>query len=576
MQDVARAEPRGLRAGVRWAWGGGWSQRWWRVGLMIGVVALVVPLCGGRALPFHDASGIVGLGGALALRDDPAARVRELYDIDIRAYPSSLYFGWAYLAGALGVPMDVAFSVFTALFSLWGPLLATLLLLSAFGRPLYLALLVLPVAYHHQIWYGFLGSSAAVSGVIAAIAFARRTIDRPGVGNHLGLAGALLFVAAAHPFPLALTLVAVAPLLLWPGTRGVGGDGGSPASVRARAVVGRLATLVPTAVFLAGWVSSFFGKRSGEVSVVRRAIAELGLHAPSLSDARTFVEWLGNGYKSGWDELPPLVALLCLAAFIVVGARPPSGARPSSGAQPPPAAAPVTSAQPAPRGWRSVASALRRDGLQWVGLGWPVLVFGLGYLFLPMKLMWPDFWWGVRVRCVFPLFLLLVALPRVRARGLPAWAAAPALAAGVGLLAYITYDFSAHWRGRCLPGFDQAIAAIPPGRSVLAFPAMPDRHYTLGHPYLAQAYVARKGGRVVPYLGGHPGAYWITMKPPPPSPPWGDPAAFVWPLHAAGWDYFLLERPALGPVPPDPMRLAPPGSVSVVSAAGRWILWRRN
>ena len=121
-----------------------------------------------------------------------AARVRELYDIDIRAYPSSLYFGWAYLAGVVGVPMDVAFSLFTALFSLLGPLLATLLLLSAFGRPLHLALLVLPVSYHHQVWFGFLGSSAAITGILLALAFARRVIDRPSVGNHLGLAGALL------------------------------------------------------------------------------------------------------------------------------------------------------------------------------------------------------------------------------------------------------------------------------------------------------------------------------------------------------------------------------------------------
>jgi hypothetical protein len=526
------------------------------VGLVAGVIALVVPLCGGRLLPFHDASGIVGLGGALALRDDPAARVRELYDIDIRAYPSSLYFGWAWLAGALGVPVDVAFSIFTALFSLWGPLLATALLLSAFGRPLYLALLVLPVGYHHQIWYGFLGSSAAITGVIAAVAFARRAIDRPGLGNHLGLAGALMFVAAAHPFPLALTLVAVAPLLLWP----AGG---------ARAIALRLATLAPAAVFLAGWAGSFFGKRSGDVSVVRRAVAELGLHAPALADARTFVEWLGNGYRSAWDELVPMLALLSLAAFIAIGARP----APAT----PPAATPPAANPPPPgtRGWRALLGALRRDPLGRVGLGWPVLVFACGFLFLPMKLVWPDFWWGVRVRCVMPLYLLCLALPRVRARGLPAWAAAPALAAGLLMIGYISYDFSAHWRGRCLPGFDAAVAAIPPGRSVLAFPALPERHYTVGHPYLAQAYVACKGGRVVPYLGGHPGAYWITMKPPPASPPWGDPAAFVWPLHAAGWDYFLLEQPALGPPAPDPMRLAPPGAVALVSATGRWTLWRR-
>jgi hypothetical protein len=535
------AERLSLRRFGAWLWAEP-GQRWWRVGMVMGVLAVVGPLFASRLLPFHDASGIVGLGGALALRDDPAARVPELYDIDIRAYPSSLYFGWAYVAGVLGVPMDIAFSVFTAVFSLWGPLLATLLLLSAFGRPLHLALLVLPVAYHHQIWFGFLGSSAAVTGIILAVTFARRIIDRPSLGNHLGLAGAVLFVAAAHPFPLALTLVALAPLLFWP--------------ARPLAIAARAATLLPTAVFLLGWARGFFGGRSGEVSVLRRALAELPLQSPSWSDAPRFVEWLGNGYKTGWDELAPLLALVTVALLIALGTRPPAANAPAS---------PNTDAI-LPRYHRL---------LSFVGPGWPVLIFACGYLFFPMKIVWPEFWWGVRVRCVIPLYLLLLALPRVRSRGLPAWTVAPAAAAGLALLGYIGYDFATHWRGRCLQGFDQAIAAIPPGQSVLAFPALPDPHYTRGHPYLAQTYVARKGGRVVPYLGGHPGSYWITLKPPPPSPPWGDPAAFVWEQHASGWDYFLLERPVGAPPPPDPMLLAPPGAVRVAFAGERWILWSR-
>ena len=521
--------------------------RWWVVALGVGVAMMVLPLLGGRLLPFHDASGIIGLGGALALRDDPAARVRELYDIDIRPYPSSLYFGWAYLAGELGVPMDIAFSVFTAIFSLLGPILAMVLLLSAFGRPLYLALLVLPVSYHHQVWFGFLGSSAAITGILLVLAFARRLIDRPGVGNHLGLAGALLFVAASHPFPLALALAAVAPLLFWPAPAGAGG--GDRRGRLLRQLL-RLTTLLPMSLFLAAWVGSFFGRRSGEVSLLRRVLAEVPLRLPALSDGPQFLKWLGNGYETGWDEVTPAVALATLAAFLIFGARP--------------VGAPAADAPP----------SRRLDRLVLAGLAWPAVVFGLGYLLLPMKLMWPDFWWGVRVRCVVPAYLLLIALIRVRPRGLPAWATAPALAAAVGLFGYIAYDFSTYWRGRVLVGFDQALAAVPPGRSILVFPDLPDAHYTEGHPYLPQHYVSRKGGRVVPYLGGHPGAYWITMKEPPPSPPWGDPRLFDWQTHGAGYDYFLMELPVDG-APPDPMRFAPPGAVGVVSAHGQWVLWKR-
>jgi hypothetical protein len=279
-------------------------------------------------------------------------------------------------------------------------------------------------------------------------------------------------------------------------------------------------------------------------------MAELRPSLPSLADGPMFLKWLGNGYESGWDELAPAVALLTLAAFLIFGARP------APGEAPPP------------------APARRPDPLLLAGLGWPVVVFAAGYLFLPMKLMWPDFWWGVRVRCVMPLFLLLIALPRVRPRGLPTWAAAPALAAALWMFGYIVHDFSSYWRGRVLVGFEQALAAVPPGRSILVFPDLPDAHYTEGHPYLPQVYVARKGGRVVPYLGGHPGAYWITMKEPPPSPPWGDPRLFDWQQHAAGYDYFLLELPVDG-APPDPMRFVPPGAVGVVSAHGQWVLWKR-
>lgn len=519
-----------------------------------GIALLVLPVLASPVLPFHDAPGIVGLGGALALRDDPAARVAELYQLDIRPYPSALYFGWAALAGALGVPVGWAFSLFTAVFSLAGPPLALLLLLDAFRRPRHLALLALPVGYHQQIWYGFLGSSASITGMLAALAFARRlqvpSDVRPGVGNHLGLAGALLYVAAAHPFPLAITLVMVAPLLLWPPPVAAGGG-------RRWGLVGlRLLALVPTALFLARWVGSFFAGRAGGVSLFRRLSVELPLTAPSLSDGPLFLEWLGNGYTAAWDALVPGLGLATLIAFLLLGARP-------SPRQASPAPAPG-------RDWSTI-----------VGLGWPALVLALGFLLLPMRVMWPEPWWGLRVRLVVPLFLVAVALVRPRERGLPAWALAPA-AALAGLFAlYVSYDFATHWRGRSLAGFSETIAAIPPGRSLLFFPAagpgavFPERHYTLPHPYLGQHYVARAGGRSLPHLRGHPGAYWITMKPPEPAAPsWGDPRQFDWQAHAAGFDYFLMEVPGEGPLP-DPMATAPAGAYGTVMARGRFILWNR-
>jgi hypothetical protein len=531
----------------------GWLRRHWLwVAIAAGIAATWLPLLMTRVLPFHDASGIIGLGGALNHRDNPAARIHEFYQLDIRAYPSALYFGWLWLLGNLGIGAEPAVSLFIALFVLAGPPLALMLVLHSFGRPLWLALLVFPVSYHHQVWFGFLGSSAAITGLLLAVAFARRVVERASPGNAAGLAAAILFVAAAHPFSLALTLMVIAPLLLWPPS------GGRNWRRWLRSYGLRALALVPSVLFLSSWFAGFFTQRTGGRSLLTKISVELRLSAPKLGDGPRFVDWLGNGYRADWDEAVPLLALVTLVVFLVLGAR----AAPARGADPTAAAAPA-------RNWRD------RDWLTIVGLGWPVLSLALGYLTLPMQLMWPEHWWGVRVRCVAPCFVLAIALIRPRRRGLPITALTPAVLAGVLFLGYVAYDFRSYFRNQVLAGFDETIALIPPGQSVLGFPVLPDRHYTEGHPYLVQHYVARKGGRAVPQLKGHPGSYWITMKAPPPSPAWGDPRQFVWDEHAAGFDFFLMEMP-VGRSPFDPMRDAPRERVGSVAVNGQWLLWHRR
>jgi hypothetical protein len=490
--------------------------------LIAAVIWQALPLLITRVVPFHDAPGFIGLAGVLSHLDD--ARTRGFYDVDFGLYPSWIPFAWAGLGALAHVPADVALDLFTAIFCLAGPPIALLFALRAFGRREELALLALPFGYHHQIWYGFLGSAAGVTGLMAALAAARRVADAPRARPLLALAGTLLFVAGCHPFSLALTLLVVAPMLFFPA-------GERPWRVRAL----RLSAFLPTALFLAGWARGFFGAGSGRAGVG----SALGGPRPSLAEqATTFIEWLNGGYRGPIDEIVVAVALLCLVAFLVAGAR---------------------SEEPRPR---QVARA------ESIWLASAAALLALGYLLLPDKVYWPTYWWGVRVRCVAPLVLVAVVAVRPARRGLPALAVAPALVAGVLFAGYVIVDFAGHWR-RALDGFDEAIAAIPPGHSLLELPALPDAHYTLGHPYLGQYYVARTGGRAVPYLGGHPGSYWVTMKPPPPSPPWGDPALLDWSIHGAGYDYFLLERGPAG----DPLAGNP--AVTPVVDRGRWKLYRR-
>jgi hypothetical protein len=508
-------------------------ERWVEVLLGVGIAVQCLPVLLTRVLPFHDAAGVIGLSGVLAHLDDPVTR--DFYTVDYGAYPSIAYFGWAWLAAQLHVPVDAAFNVFIALFCLAGPPLALLLVLRAFRKPRLLALLALPIGYHHQIWYGFLGSAAAITGLLLALAFARELAERPRLANHVGLAAATLFVALCHPFALALTLMVVAPVLVWP----------APAGRRWLMAV-RLGCFLPTVLFLAAWARSFFGAGATDArdgaSWTFRLARELRLQRPPLGeDLAIFFQWLNGGYLGHVDDVITAVALAGLAVFLIAGVR----GQPTS----------------------------NRGSSLW--LGWAGLALALGYLLLPMKLYWPTYWWGLRGRCVVPLFLVAVAAVRVRPRGLPAWAAVPSALAGLIFAIYVGADFRGHWRGRALEGFDQAIAAVPPGHSLLYFAVFPEPHYTLPHPYIAQYYVARTGGRATPFLGGHPGSYWVTQKPAPEAPPWGDRTQFVWQDHGLGYDYFLVEMPLEGPQI-DPLSNVPTGAVTKLVSRGPWRLYRRE
>src|SRR3954471_18184815 len=110
------------------------AQRWFAVLFSTCLAAVLLPLAQSRVLPFQDYSGVVGLSGALAHLDDPAARIREFYDVDIGAYPCALYFGWVWLLGHIGLSVEVAYDLFLAIFAIAGPPLALLLLLRAFRR----------------------------------------------------------------------------------------------------------------------------------------------------------------------------------------------------------------------------------------------------------------------------------------------------------------------------------------------------------------------------------------------------------------------------------------------------------
>lgn len=568
-----------------------WLVRHW-LGLVLAgcLVVVLLPLVGHPILPFQDFAAIMGLAGTFAHAGDPAARIADFYDFDFRAYPSVLYFGWGWLSAQIGVPTEIAFRIFVGLLCVAGPSLALLGLLRAFDRPRWLALLALPAAYHHQIWFGFLGSSASVTGLIASVALAKAALDRATLARVAGLAVALLFVAIAHPFSLALTLTIVLPFLLWPApnTRG---------RAQVRSIALRLAALVPTLLFLRAWTATFFGHAPGGPgapagpggSALGNLRRVLRLERPHpIDDLQLFVEYLGNGYEGHVDELVPLLALATLVAFAILGARAGSGREPRAGdTQAPPLtghAAPRAEVVPPGGRRRTSTLAFARTVLAELPrapgnllLAWSMTVLLLGFLLLPNKLVWPDLWWEVRVRCVAPLYFLAIAAVRGAPRGLRPTALAPAVAAALGLALFMTWDFASHWQGRVLAGLEEALAKLPPGRTVMAL-VTPDPRYVHPHPFLVQHYVVRKGGRASPQMRGHRGAYWVVPRPLPPHPDWGRPELFAWADHSAGYDYFLVEGPSLdtpGAQSLDLLSEAPAHSLRLLSNVGRWRLYER-
>lgn len=525
--------------------GGLWTRHATACLLAVGLIALVAPIAATPILPFHDASGIVGLGGALAHRGDAATRVDEFFRFDLGLMPSVLYFGWIAIGSWMGASAESAVRAFVAVFCLVGPVLATLALLRTFRRPDHLALLALPVAYHHQVWFGFLGSAAAVSAVVLAPAVAFRVASRASPIRFVQAAMVPLLAATAHPFAVALVLLEMTPLLVGPFTPG------KSVGQRLRTLgIGMLA-LAPTAVFLASWFIRFFQPQGGSGSAWAAFMRQLGrARVPSVADGPTLVRWLGGGLVGPIDEVVVAIALASLLVCLVRGVRP-----------------------PAPRGTGNDTPSPRA----WLWPAWAVMVLAGGFLFLPDQLTWPTLWWGVRFRCVAPLFLMTLALVPVRPQGLRPWATWPAFATAVVYAAYLTWDFGAYFRGRVLAGFDGALAVIAPGSTVLGLPRPPpDPHHTLPHPYLVQHLVARQGGRAAPYLRGHPGSYWVIQNRMPVSPSWGDARAFDWDAHAGGFGYFLLELPPRGSNLPivDPFASLEGTKVRKIFDAGSWRVYQ--
>lgn len=500
-----------------------------------GMLVNLAPLAIAPILPMSDINGLEGIVGVLIHRFDPSVHTDRYFDVHV-VRPNALSFGFVFVLSHL-MPITAATNLFIALFDVVALPWALYYTLKACGRDPRLAIFGVAATYHRCLWYGFLGSVAAVSMLVLQVGLMNAAFSRPRRSwRDLALSGTMLALVTAHAFLYAIGagLFAIWALLAY-----------RQPSHPAR----RWLPLLPSLVYFGPWLAHLFSGTGG--SGIATLLGDLiRLRPPFLRYLSGVHEWFLNGYDGTIDEALAVVFGLTLVAFLILGVR----------AERPPATV------HAPSLWRSRLA---------ITAGF----FVAGYFLLPMSLQRPFGWWAVHVRLLMPAILALVLLVPRRPRGLPVWTLAPLGAAAIAYGAFIAHDFRTWWMPVEIAGLREAIAQIPSGKRVHAlYPSFIDEHhyshFVMGH--IVDQYLVDKGGNVTPAMSSVPAELWAGWKPVP-AAPWGEHTAFSWIRYSPYWDYFLVKQPAPGngqryrPFPD-----APPGAVDQIYEQGLWSVWKRR
>lgn len=498
------------------------------------LLAALLPVLVSRYLPFCDMYGAFGVAAAFSHKGDPLRLVDSYYAF--QASPSATAFYWCFLV-VLGriVPLWLANSIYIALFILILPPLALARTLRSFGRSPWLALLAFAGLYNGIVWNGFMGASATVGLSVLNLGLAHDIVQRRQLRLNIPLLVVSgLILASAHSFLAAIGL-GLAGLVI----------GLTPAADRWGRLWATL-SLCPAVVYVAQWLARHFpsgpGKAAGGGRQLLEALAGLLRHGlPSFAEAHS---WFIEGLKqTRLDDWLAGVTVLTLLALLLFGIR--RGSQPTE--------------EPAP-------SRLARL-LPWLLFLIPVAL----YFLFPMTIHRPIYWWALRVRMIPLAFLLAPLCIRSRARGLPPWVMAPALALSFSWSVYLAHDFRTYFNGVHMAGFDRMLDRIPPGKRVLLLlnPRDLSDHYERGAvAYVLSHYVARSGGVVFPLMHGTLRELWAVYHPFN-APSWGIATQFVWRAHAGYWDYLVIkDAVAVRTYTPAD---APPGELQ---ALGTFDLWR--
>ena len=508
------------------------TERAGRIALWVGLLlpGLAPWLC--PFPPFQDWPAHVGVVGALAQIDDPAARLGSFYEYTGWFKLNMLFYLPAWGLTTVVDPISAANVCLAVAVASLGP--ASWLLCRSLNADPRLALVATPLALGRHVYCGFGPNAAALPLFVVALAayFFVRAGRRTAASAAL-LIASMLALAWTHAFVYLagfglLLLVALGDVLA------------RPRRAAAAAFLSLGLSFVLFAVLVRQGLGVYSPVPSPSFGQTLEAVGQAVVHAPRDRLPQTFWTWLFASYRyRKFDDLLQIGWAVGLVGGLL-----------------------MTWSLEGVRWWRTGRAAL-------LGLAvWTGLVF----VVLPENVGPPVNWWGARLR--LPALVALLLIPMLSARvGRQLGAFVPAFATlSVGAVVAGLFDLAA-FHQRYTADLREVLDAVPRGQRVSMLHFTPRSvHEYPGEPfgYFGNFYLARRGGAV-------PQDFFERRELPfrrrarLPAPSWGMAEVFHWPRHGPGFDGFLLKTDAAkGHAPFHRHR----SQVELVKATANWRYYR--
>lgn len=478
------------------------TRLWWRragkeerlFAVLFGIFAVLAmaPIWRARVLPLLDGPNHLSSAYIWHHYEDPAARLKDLYELTIKPVPYFAYYALVHLvASATGV--EIANKIVLSAYVLAIPV-AGLAFAARTGRSPWLSLLTFPLAYSYSWAHGFQPFNVGLAALLFAIVAVDVFLERPRLGAGAAVAILGLICGLSHPIALFGLYASVIALL---------------AALRPRlkpALV--LLLLVSPGALLFAWQLA-----APQVAFAANAVGTgyLAQHPPPWQMLRYLPAYTLDSV-SGHADLGVFYIISSSAILLLL-----SGSLGPYRASPP-------------------EDRLRRNR------GAIILLAMLAcYLAIPLHLTRPIDWWFVSGRFAPLVVFFLLLLPDGAIKGARLLILLPALAAAALYPIHIAEKY-AEFNRRAEP-FVEMVEATRPGSTILFLSLSPR-----GDEAVNIAAYNQFGCYVQLMRGGYCATGWFQLgfpfrlKSELPSPPWHTHELWNLREHAGPYDYVIVRN----------------------------------